>query len=220
MEVVVLLDPSYENTGYAVLPYLHHNDVRHVMYSGSIRCVNAHRSQRERAYEIGAGLARLLEMLTGHGHRPVFVGIEEPIYHGKRNACKSLDRLNGALGEKIYERIPYIRVYDMEVKEWRDALGFKAPTKTKDMPAALVKERLKAALVELAQQLFPNVVFATADAAEAALMGRRLLMHLDGTRPFAARAKRKKSTATTSSPALNPCEPSSGKRAASSRRRK
>lgn len=203
--LALLLDPSYENTGYAIV-----NEKGQALYTGSFQCVNVHAPQRVRAHEIAYRVGQFASTF------PItHIGMEEPVYHGKRNACKSLDRLNGAIGQALYPRFPNVPIYDMEVKEWRDALEFTAPTKKKTDPEAVVKARLKAALLHLAQMLFPGVPFATVDAAEAALLGARLLLHLSGTRPFAPRAKKWKTKGTVSSTSSPTSSETSGSAASS-----
>lgn len=177
--LVLALDPSYVSTGYAVI-----NDRDQALYSGTFQCTNPNAPQRQRANEIAYRVSQFAwELPLTH------IGMEVAVGSGS-GACRPLDRLNGAIGLALYYRFPHVPIYDLEVREWRSVIGFVAPKNSKGETHNSKNARLKNALMLLAIGLFPTVPFATVDAAEAALMGQRLLLHLDGTSPFVKRVKK------------------------------
>lgn len=82
-----------------------------------------------------------------------------------------------------------VQLVDVNVSECRKAVEFtppKLPRKDKDRA-----KKLKAALMAHAQKRWPGVEFATADAAEAALIALRGLMHVEGLHPIVVKPRRK-----------------------------
>lgn len=187
---LLLLDPSYEATGFALLDG-HCNLLDH----GTFYCTNPDAPQRRRANEIAYRVGQYASTIRDLTH----IGMEEPYAKGRVFVGVSLNRLNGAIGQKLWELLPHINIQDMKVDEWREKIGF-------SMKALALKrgdpdrtDKIKRALLALAQERWPGVEFGTADAAEAALMGARYLMAINGTAPFEKKARKTRAAPGSSS---------------------
>lgn len=170
------LDPSITATGFAVV-----DGFGRCLYSGTFKPANPKATQRTRVYEIAYKVRRFLE----EGDVDVtHIAMEEPPLHGTPTICQALNRLNGAISMAIYTatfgRVP---VVDLRVDEWRTALGFVAPKRTRGDKKA--NEKLKAALMLFAKRRWPESPFASNDAAEAALIAARGLAHFTGEKVVA-----------------------------------
>ncbi len=178
------VDPSLSCTGWAIV-----NDRGDCLRSGSIRPRDAKASARVRGWDISHQVAYLV-----HEMKPTHVFMEEPTLGGHPSVSQALERLNGTIGMGIAIQTGCsLKVEDVNVKEWRLAVGFTAPKRVsksvKDF-RKLNEKHLKDALIKHAAGRWPSISFSTADAAEAALIALRGLMHVDGCHPIVVKPRK------------------------------
>lgn len=187
---VLLLDPSYEATGFALL-----DGNCNVLDHGTLYCTNPDAPQRRRANEIAYRVGQYASTIRDLTH----IGMEEPYAKGRVFVGVSLNRLNGAIGQKLWELLSHIDIQDMRVDEWREKIGFSLKALALKRSDPQRNDKIKKALLTLAQERWPGAGFTTADPAEAALMGMRYLMAIHGTEPFEKRGQKPRAATGSSS---------------------
>lgn len=212
---LLLLDPSYEATGYSVM-----DGLANILAHGQFLCTNPGASQRRRAHEIAYRIAQYASTIPDLTH----IGMEEPYAKGRVFVGTSLNRLNGAIGDALYRVKPHIDIQDMRVDEWRSEIGYREKAlglKRKDPDR---NAKIKAELLRLARERWPGEQFSEADSAEASLMGVRYLMAIHGTKPFEKRGQKPRVASGSSSTSGRskssvPSKDSSGAQPSPTRRR-
>jgi hypothetical protein len=212
---VLLLDPSYEATGFALL-----DGRANIIDKGVFRCVNEQLDQRRRGNEIAYRIGQYVSTRPGLTH----IGMEVPYARGRVFVGESLNRLNGAIGAKLYDHRPDIYIQDMKVDEWRDKIGFSLKKLALSRKDPRRTEKIKGALLDLARARWPGMPFHTPDEAEACLMGIRYLMAIHGTLPFEVKRRTKSggrglSSTSASSKSSAPSTACSGARPSRTQRR-
>lgn len=181
---VLGVDPSLTRTGWAIV-----DEWGACLRSGVIVPLNPKASARARGICIAYQLAQKLPSLG-----PTDIAVEAPIVYGQPNITVKLCQLNGAIGMGIgVQTLQRQTILDLNISEWRPAVGFHFKA-IKGEDTHKRTERLKQEILAHAEKRWPGVTFGSADAAEAALIALRGLMHVTGLHPIAlpVRKPRKK----------------------------
>ncbi len=177
---VLGIDPNLERTGWAIV-----DEYGACLRSGTVGPDSPKGSARVRGNQIAYKLAQMLPELN-----PSHVFCEEPLMFGQVNISIKLAQLNGAIGMGVaVQSIHRLVVADLNVTEWRKAMGFHFE-RIKNEKQHARTTRLKAAITRHAEARFPGVQFANPDAAEAALIALRGLMHVSGVHPIAVKPRK------------------------------